>query len=218
MAAIVHHNDYERPHHCTGTVISNEYILTAAHCVNETNFDQKFQIIVGQLNIVSRKTKRLQIAGHVQHPKYILEENAEGYVLRMDNDIAVVKLKIPLKFSKTYDFITGIRELPYVFPDVLLEGTVAFRDFQECQSQSSVPLEKKMHLCAQGTSTFTLEGDSGGPLFVKSGLTDEQGRPRWIEVGVTSMGTNKGRDTFARVSSYCGFIKNATEGKVKCLS
>ncbi|KAI1701126.1 trypsin domain-containing protein [Ditylenchus destructor] len=149
----------------------------------------------------------------------------------MDNDIAVVKLATPLKFSKNVQPIClpslfeedatskkenaviagwGIREFPGVLPDVLLEGTEAFKDFKECQSQSDVPLVKKMQLCTQGTSTFTLEGDSGGPLFVKSGLVDEQGRPRWIEVGVTNV--------FARVSSYCGFIENATEGKVKCLS
>ncbi|KAI1693075.1 trypsin domain-containing protein [Ditylenchus destructor] len=227
MAAIVHRNDIPYTWHCSGTVISNEYILTAAHCVNETGFDKNFQVVVGKLDVTTEKSKRLEIAAHVQHPEYFVDPESGQGLKKIENDIAIIKLAIPLEYSNTIQPIClpssfeedtstkkeiaviagwGFKDNGRVFTDVLLEGTEYFRDLKECQND--------------GSSTVIMGGDSGGPIFVKSGLTDDQGRPRWMEVGVTSFGNGPGgaEDGYTRVSSYCDFIKNATEGKVKCLS
>ncbi|KAI1693074.1 trypsin domain-containing protein [Ditylenchus destructor] len=119
-------------------------------------FDKDFQVVVGQLNITTEKTKRLDIAAHVQHPEYILEHDDGGGLKKIDNDIAIIKLATPLEYSKTIQpiclpssfeedtsttkenaVIAGWGDKDdYVLSDVLLEGTNYFVDLKECQKQT----------------------------------------------------------------------------------
>ncbi|KAI1697818.1 trypsin domain-containing protein [Ditylenchus destructor] len=237
MAAIVKRGDYVQPHTCTASVISNEHILTAAHCVNITDFDQQLQVVVGAVDIVSRETKRYDIAEHVQHPEYVTQRS-HGTLARCDNDIAIIKLATPLSFSEYIKPICltsrfaehtdtqaehaiiagwGFRDVPDVRTPVLLEGTAYFQNFETCQQEHmGFPMHKRMHLCTNGRKNHVMKGDSGGPIFVQ--IQDKQGQIRWHAVGVNSFGNgiSPGAEVSTRVSSYCDFIETATEGKATC--
>ncbi|KAH7712423.1 hypothetical protein AAVH_20227 [Aphelenchoides avenae] len=60
---------------------------------------------------------------------------------------------------------------------------------------------------------FAHVGDSGGPLMVNR-------RGVWFQVGTDSAGrtgNGTGYDTFARLTSYCKWFKNETNGEVNCV-
>ncbi|NXC37311.1 FA10 factor, partial [Campylorhamphus procurvoides] len=76
---------------CGGTVLNEKFILTAAHCMNQS---KEIKVVVGE---VDREKKEQSESMHTVdkmfvHPKYV--------VATYDNDIALIKLKEPITFSE----------------------------------------------------------------------------------------------------------------------
>ncbi|KAM9594156.1 coagulation factor X [Morphnus guianensis] len=76
---------------CGGTILNENFVLTAAHCMNQS---KEIKVVVGE---VDREKKEHSETMHtvdkiLVHSKYI----AETY----DNDIALIKLKEPITFSE----------------------------------------------------------------------------------------------------------------------
>uniref|UniRef100_A0A8C3TGB9 coagulation factor Xa n=2 Tax=Catharus ustulatus TaxID=91951 RepID=A0A8C3TGB9_CATUS len=76
---------------CGGTILNENFILTAAHCINQT---KEIKVVVGE---VDREKKEQSESMHtvekmLVHSKFILET--------YDNDIALLKLKEPIRFSE----------------------------------------------------------------------------------------------------------------------
>ncbi|XP_068036311.1 coagulation factor X-like [Anomalospiza imberbis] len=76
---------------CGGTILNENFILTAAHCINQT---KEIKVVVGE---VDREKKEQSESMHtvdkiIIHSKF----DAETY----DNDIALLKLKEPIRFSE----------------------------------------------------------------------------------------------------------------------
>ncbi|XP_042666614.1 coagulation factor X [Centrocercus urophasianus] len=76
---------------CGGTILNEDFILTAAHCINQS---KEIKVVVGE---VDREKEEHSETTHTAekifvHSKYI----AETY----DNDIALIKLKEPIQFSE----------------------------------------------------------------------------------------------------------------------
>ena len=88
--------DQDNDIHCTGSIISSKYILTAAHCMIDVD-RSKLEIVLGAKNLKDpRNSKRgvikKRISGYQLHDKY------EGGA---DYDIAVVEVvdEIPFEVS-----------------------------------------------------------------------------------------------------------------------
>lgn len=79
--------------HCGGTLISENYILTAAHCVNhrEKGDAQRVRLGTIYLNLTNSHLQDIEIVERLIHPNYTSKSKY--------NDIALLKLKHDVDFN-----------------------------------------------------------------------------------------------------------------------
>lgn len=84
---------------CAGAIIADQWILTAAHCVDAVALSQ-VRVFSG-ITQVSDRGQELPLANVVVHPQW----NAQAYA----NDVALIQLAVPITFSD--------RQRPIALPD-----------------------------------------------------------------------------------------------------
>lgn len=100
-------------HVCAATIISQNYVVTCAHCiVRNSNVPDFFSILVGTSNIDIDNS----------HNRYCVEKFAiHPYYQQKDMDVAVVKLKRPLNLSNEKIKIIALPEInaPFISGGIL---------------------------------------------------------------------------------------------------
>jgi len=209
---------------CGGSLINNQWILTAASCVYRNANPTYYTVKVGlyDTNLYETYTVVTRVSKIVINPSY------NDYYIR--NDIALLKISTPVG----YDYST-FRIIPVCVPDGYenYQGRTAWATGWGTSSSSSTyasrylsqvsmqvltdsrciqkfspnyQIDQYTQLCAGETNQMrdTCQYDTGGPLVVRG----YDGR--WHLVGITSWGRNPcgNGGVYTRVSAYKDWIYN----------
>ncbi|XP_012497006.1 PREDICTED: chymotrypsinogen B [Propithecus coquereli] len=179
-------------HFCGGSLISEDWVVTAAHC-GVTTSDL---VVAGEFDQSSDKenVQVLKIAQVFKNPKFSL--------LTVTNDITLLKLATPATFSETVSAVC----LPSAnddFPAGSLCVTTGWGKTKYTSNQTSSKLQQAAlpvvstanckktwgskitdtMICAGANGVSSCNGDSGGPLvYQKDGA--------WTLVGIVSWGSS----------------------------
>ena len=191
MAALVFDDptDFTRQF-CGGTAIDRYWVLTAAHCVDESRNLKDFQFVFGTSDLENNNTAYVAYPSLiVLHPDYINLFNRE-------NDIALVQLREPLPESVEILPLGGSPELETpglnvrvlgwgrttsdpIFPEdtnLLQEGEVNLvsNDFANQEAYYDGRVTDSMIVAGKlDPYVSTFRGDSGGPSVIRRFLVGE---------------------------------------------
>jgi len=87
----------ERQHICGATVVSNKWVITAAHCIIAGPRASSYKVVVGRhsLKHMDRETRRHNVKRVIVHPKWVGDYSNE-----MSNDMALIELSTPMSFNE----------------------------------------------------------------------------------------------------------------------
>ncbi|XP_062872584.1 transmembrane protease serine 5 [Trichomycterus rosablanca] len=219
---------YSNRHSCGGSIITSQWIITAAHCVQYYRLRQISSWVV-YAGIVTRNAAKLaQQTGHsVEKIIYNKNYNHRDH----DSDIALMKLRTALNFSDTIRPVClpkYAHELPggtlcwisgwgYTqpddvhIPDTLKEAPVPLISTKKCNSSCMYNGEiTQRMLCAGYTEgkVDACQGDSGGPLVCQADNV-------WRLFGVVSWGTGCAEPNhpgvYTKVAEFLSWIYEVIE-------
>ncbi|XP_068089840.1 transmembrane protease serine 9 isoform X2 [Hyperolius riggenbachi] len=165
-------------HFCGATIIGDRWLVSAAHCFNQTKMDQiTAHLGSTALNGGDSMTVKINLRRVIQHPQF--------NPLTLDFDVAVVELSSSLTFNKYIQpvclpsalqkfpagwkcMISGwgnIKEGNVSKPEVLQKASVGIIDQKICSVLYNFSITERM-ICAGflDGKVDSCQGDSGGPL------------------------------------------------------
>ncbi|KAK4292594.1 hypothetical protein Pmani_034654 [Petrolisthes manimaculis] len=227
-------------HECSGSIINNMYVVTAAHCLYQQTepfeLQQPSDVMVfiadhdqySSTDDIPGVTMILDVMEITVHPSYDF--------FGVDNDIALLKLSESLSFDNkavrpvclprnsndTYEGATATAagwgltsEDAMDQPAILMEVNVTILE-PDCRGIRINGFDITENMICAGEDEGGLDacdGDSGGPLTVT-----QDGR--YVLVGVTSFGEGCARPNmpgvYTRVNNYLDFIEQTAGGAMFC--
>ncbi|XP_055535658.1 serine protease filzig-like isoform X4 [Wyeomyia smithii] len=228
QVAILKKDPKESVYVCGGTLIDNQYIITAAHCVKTYNgFDLRVRLGEWDVN------HDVEFYPYIERDVISVQVHPEYYAGTLDNDLAILKMDSPVDFSNTPHISPACLPDKYTdfsgqrcwttgwgkdafgdygkYQNILKEVDVPIVNDQQCQAQlrqTRLGYQYKLHpgfVCAGGEEgKDACKGDGGGPL-----VCERNGS--WQVVGVVSWGIGCGKanvpGVYVKVAYYLDWLQ-----------
>ncbi|XP_036372004.1 coagulation factor XI-like [Megalops cyprinoides] len=206
-------------HLCGGSIVGSQWVVTTARCLTSSS-PSLYKAVLGTIHLAGDSETR-EVEAILKHPDFS--------DLTYENDVALVKLKMPIKYTdaqrpicltdtkKEEEFwgkncwVTGWgKDSTGETPKALQQAQVSLIKPDTCSTLLPMGGAYNTTVCArvpEGGSD-TCQGDVGGPLACESD-------GRWYLMGITSGGVGCGQleaaEMYTRVSSYVDWIRSSIQ-------